>query len=97
MEVIIFGKVECGKCKGAQSRAKFAIKKMGLNEAVSLRFIDLDTIDGRAEGAFHDVYDAVPVTIIREGEENLRRWEGEMPKTDELTPFLESMVGASAD
>jgi len=97
MEVIVFGKLKCGKCKGAQSRVSFLIDKMGLNNAIPLRFVDLESVDGRAEGAFHDVYDAVPVTIIQNEGRSLGRWEGVMPKTDEMQPLFERASGASAD
>ena len=96
MEVIIFGKVKCGKCKGTHDRVTFLTEKMGLASKVAVRFVDLESIDGRAEGAFHDVYDAVPVTIIRSDDENVvGRWEGVIPKTEELAPYFESMPGAS--
>ena len=96
MEVIVFGKVKCGVCKGAQSRVSFVVNKLGLAGTVPIRFVDLETIDGRAEGAFHDVYDAVPVTIIQNNGQSLGRWEGIMPKTEEMVPYLERETGASA-
>ena len=95
MEVIVFGKLQCGKCKGAQDRVTFLLGKMGLGERIGLRFVDVETVDGRAEGAFYDVYDAVPVTIIRNDGEDLGRWEGEAPKSEELTPYFESVSSAS--
>ena len=97
MEVIVFGKVKCGKCKGTQSRVTFLVEKMGLDKSVPIRFVDLETINGRAEGAFYDVYDAVPVTIIREDGRDMNRWDGVMPTTDELKPFFENLPRASAD
>jgi len=95
MEVLVFGKLQCGKCKGVQDRVTFLIGRMGLGERIPVRFVDVDTVDGRAEGAFYDVYDAVPVTIIRNDGEDLGRWEGEPPKTEDLTPYFESASGAS--
>lgn len=95
MEIVVFGKLLCGKCKGAQQRVSVLIEKMGLAGAVSMRFVNVETVDGRAEGAFHDVYDEVPVTIIRTEGEDVRRWEGVPPKTEELKPFFESVAGAS--
>ena len=98
MEVIIFGKLRCGKCKGTQERVSFLAEKMGLASKVAVRFVDLESIDGRAEGAFHDVYDAVPVTIIRnDGDNIVGRWEGVVPKTEELVPHFERVAGASTD
>ena len=96
MEVIVFGKLKCGRCKGTQSRVSVLIEKMGLADRVAMRFVDVESIDGRAEGAFHDVYDAVPVTIIRNDGEDVHRWEGMMPKTAELKPHFESAAGASS-
>ena len=95
MEVVVFGKLLCGKCKGAQQRVSVLIEKMGLGNTVSMRFVNVETVDGRAEGAFHDVYDEVPVTIILNDGENVQRWEGVPPKTEELKPFFESVDGAS--
>lgn len=97
MEVIIFGKINCGLCKGAQGRVRGLVDKMGLEKTVPVHFIDLETVDGRAEGAFNEVYDAVPVTIIRNNGEDVSRWEGVMPKSEELKPYFESAEGASAD
>lgn len=97
MEVIVFGKLQCGKCKGAQDRVTFLIGKMGLVQKIGVRFVDVNTINGRAEGAFFDVYDAVPVTIIRNDGEDLGRWEGEAPRTEDLTPYFESVNGVPTD
>jgi hypothetical protein len=95
MDVVVFGKVQCGKCKGTQSRVTFLVEKLGLSTTVPIRFVDVETIDGRAEGAFHDVYDLVPVTIIMDDGRELGRWEGEMPRSEELTPLLENSASAS--
>ena len=90
MDVVIFGKLNCGKCAGAKERVTVLIEKMGLAGKVPMQFVNLDTFDGRAEGAFYDVYDAVPVTIVRnDAQEVLSRWEGVMPRTEELRPVLE--------
>jgi hypothetical protein len=90
MEIIIFGKLNCGKCAGTKERVTILIEKMGLSSTVPVRFINVETVDGRAEGAFYDVYDAVPVTIIQdEGGDIAFRRDGEMPKSEELRPFLE--------
>jgi hypothetical protein len=97
MEVVVFGKHNCGKCAGTKERVTVLIEKMGLSATVPMRFVNLDTVDGLAEGAFYDVYDAVPVTIIRdEAEDVLSRWEGVMPRSEELKPFLENVNRAPA-
>ena len=98
MDVVIFGKLNCGTCAGAKERVTVLIDKMGLAAKVPMQFINVDTYEGRAEGAFYDVYDAVPVTIIRDDSKDvLSRWEGVMPKSEELKPFLETVNRASAD
>jgi hypothetical protein len=96
MEVIVFGKVKCGKCAAAKSKIQMVIDRMMLSGKVSMRFVDVDTVDGRAEGAFFDVYDAVPVVLVRKGEESVCRWEGEGPKSEELMSCLGNESGAAA-
>jgi hypothetical protein len=97
MEVIVFGKVKCGKCAAAKSRVERVIERMMLMDKVGMRFVDVDTIDGRAEGAFFDVTDAVPVILVMKGESDVcRRWEGEAPKSEELISCFEGESGAAA-
>ena len=38
--------------------------------------VDMDTVDGMAEGAFRDVAD-IPTTIVRDSGVDLARWDGE--------------------
>ena len=49
----------------------------------TLAFFDMETVDGRAEGAFYDVH-AIPTTIIRQNGRDVARWEGEVPDSAEL-------------
>ena len=93
MQVSIFGKTNCGKCLSTKKMLGHFIPKWGLGDRVTVEFYDMETTDGMAEGAFHDVSEKLPTVIIAEGEKTLARWEGHIPNTDELKVAL---VGAKA-
>ncbi|HUT33896.1 MAG TPA: thioredoxin family protein [Planctomycetota bacterium] len=83
MEIRVFGKQNCGKCESTKHKVQHFIEKLGLLEAVSMTFFDMDTVDGMAEGAFCDVFD-VPTTIIKDNGRDLVRWDGVVPDSLEL-------------
>ncbi len=87
MEVHVFGKQDCGKCKSTQHKVQHLIRKFGLEGRVRLAFIDMDTVDGMAEGAFHDVHQ-IPTTIIRDDGRALARWDGEVPDSADLKRYF---------
>lgn len=88
MKVNIFGKQNCGNCQSTKKMLAFFIPKWGLAEKVQVEFFDLDTPDGLAEGAFHDVTDKLPTVIVADGDKTLARWEGKIPNTEELKVVL---------
>ena len=94
MQVSIFGKNDCGKCQSTKKMLGFFIPKWGLAEKVTVEFYDMDTTDGMAEGAFHDVFNSLPTVLIAEGEKTLIRWEGKIPNTDELKVVLQGAAKA---
>lgn len=83
MEVHVFGTQECGKCKSTRHKVEHLIRKFGLESKVRLAFFDMETVDGRAEGAFYDVSN-IPTTIIRHDGCDLARWDGKVPDSAEL-------------
>ena len=97
MQVVVFGKDNCALCEAAKKRIGFLIEKMGAGGKVRSSFVDVESVDGRAEAAFNDVFDAIPVTIITNDEQTLARWEGEIPNAEELRSHFESVAGASTD
>jgi hypothetical protein len=93
MQVSIFGKPDCAKCKSTKNKLGFFLGKWGLVDKVKVEFIDLGTTDGLAEGAFHDVTDKLPTVIIFNGDKTLARWDGKIPNSEEVKLVLQ---GATA-
>ena len=83
MEVHLFGTEKCGKCQSTKHKVEHLVRKFGLQGKVRLAFFDMETVDGRAEGAFYEVH-AIPTTIIRQNGRDVARWEGEVPDSAEL-------------
>ncbi len=89
MKIKIFGKDNCGKCQSTKNKIKFLLAKLEMEDKVDVYFHNLDTVDGLAEGAFHDVSDALPTTIIEKSDEVIARWDGEVPLTENIKEHLE--------
>ena len=87
MEVQLFGIENCGKCKSTKHKVEHFITKLGVTGSVSVQYFDMETIDGRAEGAFYDVH-KVPTTIIKRDGQDLARWEGVVPDSMELKQYF---------
>jgi len=97
MKFEVFGKANCAKCKSTKEKLTHLLKKADLGETVPLVFVDVDTVEGMAEGAFNDVRD-VPTVILRSDvDEPLARWDGSIPPSAEVQTFLGSgkSVGAA--
>lgn len=88
MKLKIFGKQNCAKCKSTKQKLEFFLDKWKL-ENVSLDFYDMDTIDGLSEGALHDVL-KIPTVILELDGAVKARWEGEIPKSEEIKTYLGS-------
>ncbi len=65
-----------------------------LQHKVEMVFHDMETVDGRAEGAFHDV-DEIPVTIVETNGRSVARWEGNVPNSKSVRLILEESVGTA--
>ncbi len=89
MRIDIFGKQDCAICNTTKRKLDHYLDKWGLAGKVEMKWIDLDTVDGRAEGAFEDVMN-VPTVIVRRGSSETRRWDGEVPKSDELRQIIDA-------
>lgn len=83
MRIKVFGKQGCAKCDTTKNKFNHFLKKNGFTEKAVLEFLDMDTVDGMAEGAYNDVL-KIPTTIIEKDNNIVARWEGEVPKTEEF-------------
>ncbi len=87
MKIKIFGKKNCAKCETTKNKIKFFIAKWEMGHKVDVAFHDMTTVDGMAEGAFHDVLE-IPTTIVEKDEKIIARWEGEIPHSDKIKEHL---------
>jgi len=86
-KVMIFGKTDCVKCTRTKHKIGHYMNKWGLVGDVPVLFMDMDTPDGLAEGAFQDVLH-VPTTIVMRGDGTVARWDGEVPDSASLRACL---------
>jgi len=85
--ISIFGKQGCARCDTTKNKLHHFVSQWELEHKVEMVFHDLDTLDGRAEGAFHDVGE-IPLTIIEQDGCQLARWEGEVPNSTSVRSVL---------
>jgi hypothetical protein len=84
----VYGKAACAKCESTKDKVRHLVRKSELDDKVGIAFVDMDSIEGMAEGAFHDVLD-IPTTIVwSEKGEALARWDGCIPPSAEIKSFL---------
>jgi hypothetical protein len=88
MKFEVFGKTGCAKCKSAKEKLTHILGKAEMSLAVPVVFLDLDTVEGMAEGAFNDVVD-LPTIILRNDTDQVQgRWNGKAPLTTEILKLL---------
>jgi len=97
MRFEVFGKPACAMCKSTKDKLTHLITKSGAAPAAALAFIDLDTVEGMAEGAFHDVREAPTVIVRSDSGGELARWEKRVPPSIEVQAFLGAGKGATDD
>ena len=87
IKVTVFGKKECDACKAALDKVVYFSRKWGREEETTVDFIDMETPDGLAEGAYRDVYD-IPTVVFEESGEELARWIKKVPLSQEFKPYF---------
>ena len=87
MLIQVFGKEDCGLCKSIKRKLVHFMQKWGHSERVDIAFVDMDTVDGMAEGAFLDVSET-PTTIISDDGHTFGRWEGAVLPSEEVREVL---------
>ena len=83
MEIQVFGKHGCARCESTKKKVAFFLRKWDLVNDVQMTFFDMETVDGRAEGAFNDVV-SVPTTILCRDGASVARWDGAVPDSEQL-------------
>ena len=80
--ISIFGKTECAKCKTTKHKLSHLVAGE-LDHKVELVFHDMETLDGRAEGAFYDV-NKIPATVVEKEDREVGRWDGDVPNSQDI-------------
>ncbi|MEO0095144.1 MAG: thioredoxin family protein [candidate division WOR-3 bacterium] len=84
-KVYIFGRQNCPVCKDAYEKFCYFKEKKGFK--ASVKYFDIDTVEGMAEGAFYEISD-IPTIIIFEDDQEIVRWSKKPPVSEEFLPYL---------
>jgi glutaredoxin len=89
MKIDIYGKAGCAKCKAVKTKLEHFLSRWGVSDkSVIMKFVDMNTIVGRAEGAFHDV-NSVPTTILWDNRgQRIARWDDAFIRSNDLREYL---------
>ena len=87
IKVSVFGKQECEACKAAVEKVTYFSEKWGKTDQTAIDFVDVETPDGLAEGAYRDVYD-IPTVILQDGDEEVARWIKQVPLSQEFKRYF---------
>lgn len=80
MKVKFFFKKDCPRCP----EIKEVLAKIDIN----YESFDVETIDGMAEAAYHDVFSTPSILILSDSNEEVKSWRGEPPSLEELKEVL---------
>jgi thiol-disulfide isomerase/thioredoxin len=84
-KVYVFGKPTCPVCKDARNKIQYFKEKKRFD--AEIKYFDMETVDGLAEGAYYEVFD-IPTVIILDEKKELARWVKKPPISEEFLPFL---------
>lgn len=87
LRIHIFGKPDCGLCESTQRKVEFFLAKWKLAGQVPVRFFDMTTVDGLAEGAYYDATET-PTTLVLTNGRVVGRWHAAVPPSEELRQAL---------
>jgi thiol-disulfide isomerase/thioredoxin len=87
IKVSVFGKKECDACKAAMEKIVHFSQRLGKAGDTSIDFVDVETPDGLAEGAYRDVFD-IPTVILEDGGDEVARWVKKVPLSREFKPYF---------
>jgi hypothetical protein len=88
MKFEVFGKLGCAMCESTKDKLAHLMSKA--EAPAEMTFFDVNSIEGRAEGAFNDVR-KIPTTILRaDTGAAVARWDGKVPPSMEIQAFLAS-------
>jgi hypothetical protein len=87
VKLVFFVKQECPACINAKEKIGFFLNKWEMTDSVAIELVDAGTEDGLIEAAMQGVGE-IPTIILRNGEEELGRWEKKAPVSDVLMQLM---------
>lgn len=87
MKISIFGRRDCDACKSVKVKMEYFSRKWGKSESTAIEFVDMETVDGLAEGAWRDVYD-IPTVILEANGRELSRWVKQVPISQDFKRYF---------
>jgi hypothetical protein len=91
MRIQVFGKQGCALCQTTKNKLAHFLGKWGHEGKVEFAFVDMESVEGMAEGAFSDVTE-IPTTIISDNGDALGRWERQIPPSEEIKRIIEERI-----
>lgn len=88
LTVKVFGKRDCELCKNAIHKFEYFMRHWGIEDGVDVHFVDMDTEEGLADAMMHDAAKVPTTVILSESGEELARWEGVVPPSEEFKPVI---------
>ena len=85
-EVKIFGKNNCARCKSTRNKLEHLIERENLK--INYHYYDMENLGDLTEATFMAVFKVPTTIVILEGKE-VKRWEEEIPPSEELLSLLQ--------
>lgn len=85
MKLTIFGKKDCPACRQAKEKVEYYLARWQVD--IPLEYYDMETTDGLALGAYHDIIE-VPTVLAEEDGKELGRWVKFPPLSEELKTLI---------
>ena len=87
MEIKVFSRQSCPNCKAVKDGIENLLSNSNFASCVKVTCYDVDSEKGLAESAYRDVR-SIPTTIIEDGKQEIARWDGVIPKMDDVARRL---------
>ncbi|MEO0216397.1 MAG: hypothetical protein ABIL14_05230 [candidate division WOR-3 bacterium] len=84
-KVYVFGRETCPVCKDAYNKLCYFKEKEQFK--AEIKYFNMDTVDGLAEGAFYEVSD-IPTILVLDNDQEIVRWVRNPPISKEFLPYL---------
>lgn len=92
MEIKVFSRQSCPNCKAVKDGIQNLLSNSNFASCVKVTYYDVDSEKGLAESAYREVR-SIPTTILEDGKKEIARWDGTIPRVDDLTTQIKTTAG----